>query len=72
MRVVLMSVWLAARDGGVDWLHLAKETSNEEILNAVSKGFSGVEKKLNSVEERLGQKIDGVRSSPMGYSVNRV
>lgn len=51
---------------------MARETSNEELLKAVSKGFSGVEKKLDSVEERLGQKIDGVRSSLDAEILRRV
>lgn len=75
MRVVLMSAWFArltARDGGVDCFHMAKETSNEEILEAVSKGFSGVETKLNSLEERLGMKIDRERSSLDAEILRRV
>ena len=51
---------------------MAKETSNEEILEAVSKGFSGVETKLNSLEERLGMKIDGERSSLDAEILRRV
>ena len=46
---------------------MSTDISNNEILEAVSKGFSAVEKKIEKSEqalrEELGMKIDGVRNS---------